>query len=184
MLELKMSRNDTFSRSRLVACLLSFATTASCLMLGVPQAIASGAPAQSQSLDLQDACRDHFNRTRQTETQLETLKNQPLRIVRLGGELDVALYDRLASVRRQKIAAASVAVRTAQSALSGCLARQLSIQQNSRMPAAVVETQPIRQQIPASVARPIEQVPALPVDRSRTCDPSRDPNGCRVRVGQ
>lgn len=144
--------------------------------------------------DLRDSCRSHFAAARQSEAQLETLKNQPLRMVRIGGELDVALYDRLALVRRQRIAAASVAVRTAQSALSGCLAKQLTVQQNQRMPASVAE-QAIPNHAgrasahPAVLAPPIQRraqpqireqvyVPPKPVRNS--CDPETAEYGCTI----
>lgn len=144
--------------------------------------------------DLRDSCRNHFAAARQSEAQLETLKSQPLRMVRIGGELDVALYDRLALVRRQRIAAASVAVRTAQSALSGCLAKQLTVQQTQRMPANVAE-QPIISHAgrasahPVVAAPPIQQqvrpqireqvyVPPKPIRKS--CDPETAEYGCTI----
>ncbi|MDZ4083122.1 MAG: hypothetical protein U1E10_09310, partial [Bdellovibrionales bacterium] len=125
-----------------------------------------------------------------SEAQLETLKNQPLRMVRIGGELDVALYDRLALVRRQRIAAASVAVRTAQSALSGCLARQLTVQQNQRMPASLGE-QPLVNDAGPAIAQPvvqaqpvrrqtIEQVYIPPKPVRKGCDPETAEYGCTI----
>ncbi len=147
--------------------------------------------AYEASGDLRDSCRSQFAAARQSEAQLETLKNMPLRMVRIGGELDVALYDRLAQVRRQRIAAASVSVRTAQSALSGCLAKQLSVQQVERMPAAV--PQPEFHQVNSTIAeqvytppQPIQPRP-IPKPVTGTCDPETEEYGCPVepiRVGR
>ncbi len=143
--------------------------------------------------DLQDACRDHFSQARQAEVQLEALKNQPLRMVRIGEKLDVALYDRLALVRRQRIQGASDQVRTAQSALSGCLARQLTMQQElqqGRLPA--VASPVVRRHAPVvqSGARPVEltrpssgPLPIVPGTPS-SCDPYSSPGGCRVQSGK
>lgn len=141
--------------------------------------------------DLRDSCRTQFAAARQSEQQLESLKNLPLRMIRIGGELDVALYDRLAQVRRQRIAAASVSVRTAQSALSGCLARQVSLQQAQRMPASVL-AQPAsrptaaREQVYAP-QQPVQspQIPQAPLQKK--CDPETEEYGCpieAIRVGQ
>ncbi len=154
---------------------------------------AAQAPNYEASGDLRDSCRSQFAAARESEAKLEAFKNLPLRMVRIGGELDVALYDRLALVRRQRIAAASVSVRTAQSVLSGCLARQLTVQQAQRMPAAVPEAQPqvqVNAAIPEQVyvpPQPIQPRPnPKPVLRS-TCDPETEEYGCPVepiRVGR
>lgn len=161
---------------------------------------AAQTPTYETAGDLRDSCRSQFTAARQSETQLETLKNLPLRMVRIGGELDVALYDRLAQVRRQRIAAASVSVRTAQSVLSGCLAKQLSVQQVQRMPAAVSQPQAqpqlqhqinqVNSAIPEQVYVPPQPIQPRPIPKPvlrSTCDPETEEYGCPVepiRVGR
>lgn len=155
--------------------------------------VAAQAHAYETSGDLRDSCRSQFAAARESEAKLESLKNLPLRMVRIGGELDVALYDRLAQVRRQRIAAASVAVRTAQSVLSGCLARQLTVQQIQRMPAAVSEVQPqvpVNNAIPEQVYVPPQPMLPRPIPKPAirsTCNPETEEYGCPVepiRVGR
>jgi len=172
--------------------ILAFALAFGASFADVANAYEGSSAAVDTSRDLRDSCRAHFSTARQSEAQLETLKNQPLRMVRIGGELDVALYDRLASVRRQRIAAASVAVRIAQSALSGCLAKQLSIQQSQRMPASVNIQPPGNRSIsvggdrlPARSPYAQEQVYVQPQPVQQRpirkgCDPETELYGCPI----
>jgi hypothetical protein len=176
-----LSRFDT-SNNRLKFARKLFLFT---LMFISPQVAAQG-PAFETSSDLRDSCRNQFAAARESEAQLEALKNLPLRMVRIGGELDVALYDRLAQVRRQRIAAASVSVRTAQSVLSGCLARQLTVRQIQRMPAAVPEAQPsvqVNAAIPERVYVPPQPIQPRPIPKPvlrSTCNPETEEYGCPV----
>lgn len=163
----------------------------SLLVFAFTTSLTQAAFSYEQSRDLRDSCRTLFSTARQSEAQLETLKNQPLRMVRLGAELDVELYDRLAAVRRKRIASASLAVRTAQSALSGCLAKQLSVQQAQRVPASVVNqriaNRPMKSQTVKHTAPANEQAYLKQQPIRKSCDPETELYGCpieEIRIGR
>ena len=87
----------------------------------------SRAEAQVANSDetLRDSCHSHFQSVRNAELQVRTVESQSVRMVRLGGNPDIALYERLYRVHQSKVASAKALLRKQESALSGCLANAL-----------------------------------------------------------
>lgn len=74
---------------------------------------------------LRDSCQPYFENVRRAEAGLRAVESQQVRMVRLGGNPDIALYERLYKVHQAKVASAKAVVRQQESALSGCLANAL-----------------------------------------------------------
>lgn len=74
---------------------------------------------------LRDSCHAFFKSVRDAESNVRAIESQSVRMVRLGGNPDVALYERLYKVHLAKVTSAKAQLRQHESALSGCLANAL-----------------------------------------------------------